>query len=205
MPGGILNGGACSDAVFKATYWFATTPRWLFLALLVTSGLVVFVTKNKNEQLRGVLTFFGGIVGLFGCVMFVGGEIGFWVTSFAVLISVGIGMTQREVPRWFDITRAVLVVLAIVVGVIRASPSQRSTRELVDIALYVKKFPPQQSWLYDELLARSDTRALIEYELLKERPSAVELHRELGFDAASRREACSKLSVEQRAKACPGE
>jgi hypothetical protein len=199
--------GACGDAIFKATYWWATAPRMLFLVLLVSGAALIFLPRSKSWPLNAVAAFAALPVGFVGG-MFVGFDVALWLASMLLLLSAVVSIVRRDAPRWFELARVGLILGATVIGVVSAWPSRRDTKELVDVALYVKKFPPQPSWISAELLSRAETRELIEQKLsIGGDPSAaaVELHRELGFPAELRRDACQKLRANEREKACPGE
>ena len=194
----------CRDALFKADYWWATAIGWTFLALMGAAVALGLVTKTNY----GPFSAAGAFGVLLVCSCGPGIQLGLWVASAALLLSMLVSLVLHKVSRRFNAVRVTVVLLAMGLGVVRSLPENRSTRELLQVAVYVKKFPQKPSWLYPELLARADTREQLERQLMYEKkgnPNAIELHRELGFPAEVRRDACHTLRPEERTKACPGE
>ena len=196
----VLACGMCGDMLFRADAWWATAAGLSFVALLV--GMLVLTTFSK--PLFAIVSMVIAL-GLVGFSMFSWGpQIGLWIAAAFLLVALIISLVIHRVPRWFNLARVSLVVIAMLFGIIDAQPWNRETNDLLRVAIYVQKFPARQSWLYGELLSRGETRELLEQQLAGN-ADAIELHRELGYAAARRSSACHALRERERNEACPGE
>lgn len=200
----VLACGMCGDMLFSADVWWAAAAGPPFLALLLAALASTFVTKSAYGAVFSGLAF-----GALAVSSFVFGALrGLWVASSLLLVGLIISLLIHKVPRWFNVARVTLVVAAMVSSFIDAQPWNRETSDLLRVALYVQRFEARSSWLYGELLSRGEFRGLLEAKLMREdgaNEQAVGLHRELGFPALARQEACHALRPDGREKACPGE
>lgn len=88
-----------------------------------------------------------------------------------------------------------------------ALPSERTLEELLRTALSVMRFEPVDTWLFEELRRRPDTRSRLNTRLEGNDVSqAPALHARLGFPAEDRAAACARVPAPRPASlatACP--
>lgn len=207
----VLACSACGDAVFRTTWWWAPAFGPLLLALLVEGALFALFARATGATTRGRRLAIGlaaFLVPVGTTIVGVGTVVGVWLTC-ALLLAAAIRsiIVNRQLGRALLVARVALLALGLVAGVRSALPSERQLEELLRTALYVVRFEPGESWLFDELRRRPDTRSRLNTHLEGTDPSqALALHARLGLPAEDRAAACARVPKpvgRSLATACP--
>lgn len=193
----VLACSACGDAVFRTTWWWAPAFGPLLLALLVEGALFAVFARVTGATTRGHRLSLGlaaFLIPVGSTIVGVGTVVGAWLTC-AVLLAAAIRsvILNRRLGRALLVARVALLALGLVAGVRSALPSERTLEELLRTALYVMRFEPGDTWLFEELRRRPDTRSRLNTHLEGSDPTqALALHARLGFPAEDRTAACAR-------------